>query len=55
MSKLDEVDHIGGNNGPSFSRCVGELGPIVQLNVADLVGRGRVYAMLSNKCSNDGR
>ena len=55
MSKLDEIDDVRSHDRPSFSRCVGELGPVVQLDVTDLLSRGRVYAMLSKQCSDDRR
>ena len=47
VSKLDEVDHIRRNDSPAFSCCISKLSPIIQLNIANLVGRSRVYAMLS--------
>ncbi len=41
-SKLDEVHDVRGDDGPPFPRRVGELGPVVQLGVAGLLGAGRV-------------
>ena len=55
VSKLDEIDNVRGNDRRSFSRRVGELSPIVQLDVTDLLGGGHVYAALSKECGNDGR
>jgi len=36
MSKLDEIDDVRGDERPSFSRCVGSLHPLVELNVTDV-------------------
>ena len=46
MSKLDEIDNIRGNNRPSFPRRVGELGAVVQLAIADVLGTARIHAVL---------
>ena len=54
VGKLDEVNDIRCNNCPSIARRVGQLSPIVQLNIARLVGGRSVHAFLSEK-RRDGR
>ena len=55
VSKLHEIGHVRGNDRPCFSCGVNELGPVVQLDVTDLLGRGRVYALLSKQRGNGRR
>lgn len=55
VGQLDEVNDIRGNDCPSISRCVGKLSPIVQLNIAGLVGGRSVQAFLSKKRRDGGR
>ena len=55
MRKRDEIDDVRGDDRPSFSRRVGELRPVVELDVTDLLGRGRIDTVLSKQPGNDGR
>ena len=55
MGELDEVDDGRRYESPSFSRCIRELGPIVQLGIADLLRCADVHTTLSKKSGNDGR
>jgi len=55
MGEFDEIDYVGRYDSPSFSRCMGELGPIVQLNIADVLRCGDIHAALSKTCGNGGR
>lgn len=46
VSEIDEIDDVRGNDRPPFSRRIRELGRVVQLGVADLMGACCVYATL---------
>src|SRR5439155_21833079 len=55
MSEPEEVHDIPGDDRPAFARGVLELRPIVELDVADVVGAGRVYATPPKKQRDDRR
>ena len=52
MGEFDEIDYVGRYDSPSFSRCIGELGPIIQLNTTDLLRCADIHTALSKKCGN---
>src|SRR5262249_49127087 len=49
MSEPEEVDNVPGDDRPAFARGVPELGTVLELTVADLVGARRVYVVLPKK------
>ncbi len=55
VSKLDEINDVRGNDRPTFARRISELGTVVQLGVADLLGGAYIYAVLPKEFGNGGR
>lgn len=55
LGELNEVHDIGRYESPSVSRCIGELGSVVQLDIAHFLRCGDVHAAPSQKAGNDRR
>src|SRR5881397_2782748 len=54
-SKLDEVGDVCAYERPPFQRGVGQLSPIIELDIAGLMRGSRVDAVLPEDFSNRGR
>ena len=54
LSNRDEVDHVRGYDRPPFPYCIGELGAVVELDIARLKGTYRVDALLPKQFGNGG-
>ncbi len=52
VGKFDEIDYVRGNDRTPFSRRVGELAAVVELDVASVKRGNRVDALLPKKFGN---